>query len=151
MFQSNELYFNIQILITCLCVLFILFPRLSMATVSQCTHLALLILLIHFLTASPATQDDLVIKTRHGAVQGKLLSVLGGHVRAFLGIPYGKPPLGKLRFRAPEPVEGWEGVRDATKFPNCCYQMPDTAYPGRTRLHGWTQCIHITWHCDVVS
>ncbi|XP_038549846.1 cholinesterase-like [Micropterus salmoides] len=118
-----------------------------MATVSQCTHLALLILLIHFLTASPATQDDLVIKTRHGAVQGKLLSVLGGHVRAFLGIPYGKPPLGKLRFRAPEPVEGWEGVRDATKFPNCCYQMPDTAYPGFKGAEMWNPNTPLSEDC----
>lgn len=113
-----------------MCVLF-LPPGFSMATISPCTHFALLLLLPHFLTASPATQDDLVINTRHGKVQGKLLSVLGGDVRAFLGIPYGKPPLGNLRFKAPEPVEGWEGVKDATKFPNSCYQMPDTAFPGR--------------------
>lgn len=105
-----------------------------MATVSPCPHLALLLLLPHFLTASPATQDDLVISTRHGKVQGKLLSVLGGDVRAFLGIPYGKPPVGKMRFKAPEPVEGWEGVRDTTKFQNSCYQIPDTAFPGRIHV-----------------
>ncbi|KAF7664147.1 hypothetical protein LDENG_00187490 [Lucifuga dentata] len=66
-----------------------------------------------------------------------LLSVPGGHVRAFLGIPYGKPPLGKLRFQAPEPAEGWEGIRDATKFPNSCCQLPDTQFPGFKGSEMW--------------
>lgn len=101
-----------------------------MATISPCTHFAIFLLLLHFLTASPATQVDLVINTSHGKVQGKLISVLGGDVGAFLGIPYGKPPLGKLRFRAPEPVQRWEGVRDATTLPKSCYQEKDTTFSG---------------------
>lgn len=32
----------------------------------------------------------------------------------FLGIPYAAPPVGENRFREPQPVEPWEGVRDAT-------------------------------------
>nr|XP_046245260.1 acetylcholinesterase-like [Scatophagus argus] len=107
-----------------------------MATVSA-TNFVLLFLLSYFLSASPASQDDLTISTKHGVIKGKLLSVSGGDVRAFLGIPYGKPPLGKLRFRAPEPVEAWQGVRDAIKFPNCCYQMPDTLYPGFQGAEMW--------------
>ncbi|XP_044059306.1 acetylcholinesterase-like [Siniperca chuatsi] len=118
-----------------------------MATVSLCTHLTLLFLFLHFLTASPATQDDLLINTKHGKVQGKLLSVPGGEVRAFLGIPYGKPPLGKLRFRAPEPVEGWERVRDATKFPNSCYQMPDTVFPGFKGAEMWNPNTPLSEDC----
>lgn len=113
---------------------FYLFLRFSMEAVSVCKHFTLLLLLLHFLAVSSATEDNLVINTKHGKVQGKLLSVPGGNVRAFLGIPYGKPPLGKLRFRAPEPAEAWDGVRDATKFPNSCYQIPDTAFPGRWAL-----------------
>ncbi len=34
----------------------------------------------------------------------------------FLGIPYAKPPLGDLRWRAPQPVAPWEGIRDATAW-----------------------------------
>ncbi|KAF1393882.1 hypothetical protein PFLUV_G00020660 [Perca fluviatilis] len=118
-----------------------------MATVSLCNGFTLLLLLPNFLTVSSATQDDLVINTRHGKVQGKLLPVMGGDVRAFLGIPYGKPPLGKLRFRAPEPVERWEGVRDATKFPNSCYQLPDTAFPGFKGAEMWNPNTPVSEDC----
>ncbi|XP_062242688.1 acetylcholinesterase-like [Platichthys flesus] len=108
-----------------------------MATVPPYTHFATLLLLLHFLAASPVTQDDLVINTSHGKVRGKLLPVLGGNVRAFLGIPYGKPPLGKLRFKAPMPVERWEVVKDAIAFPNSCYQLLDTAFPGFKGAEMW--------------
>ncbi|WP_282692151.1 carboxylesterase family protein [Streptomyces sp. CC208A] len=37
-------------------------------------------------------------------------------VAGFLGVPYARAPFGELRFRAPEPVEPWEGVRKATEF-----------------------------------
>ncbi|XP_015838032.2 alpha-esterase like protein E3 isoform X1 [Tribolium castaneum] len=59
--------------------------------------------------------------------QGKLLGSTGKDIRGipfykFQGIPYAKPPLGHLRFKAPEPPEHWEGVLDATKPGNVCYQ-----------------------------
>ncbi|XP_042269178.1 acetylcholinesterase-like [Thunnus maccoyii] len=118
-----------------------------MARVSPHTYFALLLLLLHFLTVSLAIQDDLVINTRHGKVQGKLLSVLGGDVRAFLGIPYGKPPIGKLRFRAPEPAEKWEGVKDATKFSNSCYQLLDTTFPGFPGTEMWNPNTPLSEDC----
>lgn len=112
-------------------IFFFFLQLFLMATVS---HLGILLLLPFFLTVSLAANEDLLITTKDGQVQGKALSVLGGEVRAFLGIPYGKPPVGNLRFRAPQPVDKWEGVKDATRFPNTCYQTPDTAYPGRKRV-----------------
>lgn len=133
-----------------MCILYSFFyPGFSMATVSPSTILLPLLLLLHFLTVSLATQDDLIISTKNGKVQGKLLSVPGGEVRAFLGIPYGKPPTGMLKFRAPEPAERWEGVRDATKFPNSCWQLPDTTFPGRTHCvdrHN-VFCVHVRRKC----
>ncbi|XP_041669150.1 acetylcholinesterase-like [Cheilinus undulatus] len=119
-----------------------------MATTSPCAHFALLLfLLVHFLAASTIAQDDLVISTKHGKVQGKLLSVLGGEVRAFLGIPYGKPPLDKLRFKPPEPAEGWNGVRDCTKYPNSCFQVPDTAFKGFKGSEMWNPNTPLSEDC----
>lgn len=115
-----------------------------MAANSQCV---LLVILLNFLTLSLGTQDDLVISTSDGKIQGKLLSVLGSDVRAFLGIPFGKPPVGKLRFRAPEPVEKWDGVKDATNFPNSCYQMPDTAFPGFKGVEMWNPNTPLSEDC----
>lgn len=99
-----------------------------MATVS---NFAIIFLLPYFLTLSFANGDDLIITTKDGQVQGKLLPVLDGNVRGFLGIPYGKTPVGQLRFRAPEPVNAWQGVKNATSYSNTCVQLVDTAFPGR--------------------
>ena len=51
-----------------------------------------------------------------GKVQGGLCYSRSGRVySSFNGIPYAKPPTGKLRFLRPEPAEPWEGVKKCTK------------------------------------
>ncbi|OPC77833.1 carboxylesterase [Embleya scabrispora] len=49
--------------------------------------------------------------TAEGAVQGRRRK---GHA-VFRGIPYVRPPVGRLRFREPAPVEGWQGTRQAAE------------------------------------
>ncbi len=52
--------------------------------------------------------------------------VVGGRGRygslAWLGIPYARPPVGELRWRAPEPLPPWRGRRDALAFGAACVQ-----------------------------
>jgi para-nitrobenzyl esterase len=43
-------------------------------------------------------------------------------IRVFRGIPFAAPPVGENRWRAPQPVVPWQGVRDATGFGNVCVQ-----------------------------
>lgn len=50
--------------------------------------------------------------TADGVVRGRRL----GDVLTWRGIPFAAPPVGPLRLRAPQPVEPWTGVRDATEF-----------------------------------
>lgn len=57
-----------------------------------------------------------VVSTSSGAVRG----VVTGAYRVFNGIPYAAPPVGQLRWRAPQPQGRWSGVRDATTpGPDC--------------------------------
>jgi acetylcholinesterase len=50
------------------------------------------------------------------------------HVRAWLGIPFAKPPTGSRRFKAPERVEPWSGILNATHLPATCWQTEQIVY-----------------------
>jgi len=45
-----------------------------------------------------------------------------GDVRIFRGVPYAAPPLGALRWKAPQPVAKWDGVRAANEYGARCMQ-----------------------------
>ncbi|MCS5714547.1 carboxylesterase/lipase family protein [Herbiconiux sp. CPCC 205716] len=67
--------------------------------------------------------DPLLVETDSGAVRGALRR----GVRSWRGIPYAAPPVGPLRFRATEPVEPWDGVRDALDFGPAAVQHENRA------------------------
>ncbi|XP_060661205.1 carboxylic ester hydrolase [Drosophila nasuta] len=59
--------------------------------------------------------SDLVITTALGKIRGTILPSQAGHnFYAFRGIPYAKAPVDNLRFKAPEPIEQWFDIFDAT-------------------------------------
>ncbi|MBC9718741.1 carboxylesterase family protein [Streptomyces sp. TRM66268-LWL] len=73
------------------------------------------------LGAGPAqarADHDTVVHTTGGLVRGE--STEAG--RQFLGITYAEPPVGRLRWKEPQPVKPWLGVLDATEFGNRCVQ-----------------------------
>jgi para-nitrobenzyl esterase len=80
------------------------------------------LLVIALVPARFACADPLTVKTAQGSVQGKLVSE--GRTRAFLGIPFAAPPVGDLRWKAPQAPAHWSGVRDATNFAARCAQWP---------------------------
>ena len=49
-------------------------------------------------------------------------TALESGVQAFLGIPFAAPPVGDLRWRAPQPPTSWQGVRQANNHPPACMQ-----------------------------
>ncbi|MCF0186893.1 MAG: carboxylesterase family protein [Bacteroidaceae bacterium] len=55
---------------------------------------------------------------------GKIEGVDMGDYMEYRGVPYAKPPVGELRWKAPEPVEPWEGILEAKEYGNCCVQQP---------------------------
>ena len=75
------------------------------------------------------------VKTSCGVLRGELQD----DVRIFRGIPFAKPPVDGLRWRAPEPPLPWLGVRDATKFGSPASQLESpiqvsSAYNGMWRV-----------------
>jgi para-nitrobenzyl esterase len=65
-------------------------------------------------------KKESTIETQYGKVLGTDL----GAVLAWKGIPYARPPVGKLRFCPPQPPEPWAGTRDATAFGPIAPQLP---------------------------
>jgi para-nitrobenzyl esterase len=60
-----------------------------------------------------------VVQTRAGAVRGFEDE---RDTWCWPGIPFARPPIGPLRWKAPRDPEPWEGVRDATAFSEPCIQ-----------------------------
>src|ERR1700760_1954104 len=58
-------------------------------------------------------QTDLQVKVANGTLQGIRDSV---GIRMFRGIPFAQPPVGDLRWKEPQPVQNWQGVRKADHF-----------------------------------
>jgi para-nitrobenzyl esterase len=71
--------------------------------------------------ALAASPDEVKIDT--GALRGKTAD----GVAAYKGIPFAAPPTGERRWRAPQPVQPWKGVRSAESYGPDCAQEP---FPG---------------------
>ncbi|XP_068810389.1 cholinesterase isoform X2 [Struthio camelus] len=110
------------------------------------TRFLMWFLLLHMLIRKVLPEEN-IISTKQGRVRGVNLQVLGGTVTAFLGIPYGQPPIGRLRFQKPEPREKWSGVWDATKQANSCYQLLDTTFPGFAGSEMWNPKTNLSEDC----
>ena len=65
-------------------------------------------------SASNALVDPIKINT--GYIAGTVIGDVGKEVRVYRGIPYAAPPVGDLRWKPPQPVEPWTGIRECTAF-----------------------------------
>jgi para-nitrobenzyl esterase len=64
-----------------------------------------------------------VVTVESGRMQG-IAETNASPIRIFRGIPFATPPVGDLRWRAPQPVAPWSGIRQATEFGPRCAQQP---------------------------
>jgi len=55
-----------------------------------------------------------IAETKYGFLRG----VRKQSYTVFRGVPYAKPPIGQLRWKAPEPLEPWDGIKEAKTFGN---------------------------------
>ncbi|WP_158799920.1 carboxylesterase/lipase family protein [Pedobacter sp. L105] len=71
-------------------------------------------------TTAPAGNNSRV-QIQNGILEG---TTEGSGIRSFKGIPFAQPPVGELRWKAPQPVKGWKGIRKADRFGNRGMQKP---------------------------
>ena len=50
----------------------------------------------------------------NGIIEGNYNTHSG--IQIYFGVPFAKPPIGNLRWKAPQPVENWKGVKQTKKF-----------------------------------
>jgi para-nitrobenzyl esterase len=74
--------------------------------------------------AAPEAANPFVVETAYGALHG--LTDDGAMV--WRGIPYAAPPVGDLRWRAPEAPASWDGVREASAYGHSCLQGQSTGF-----------------------
>ena len=78
-----------------------------------------------------------IVTLKNGQVQGVLTA--DGAVEVFTGIPYADPPVGELRWREPQDVTPWDGVRVCDHF--APMSMQPTNLPIYDSLSARTRCI----------
>ena len=85
-----------------------------------------------WLTQGTRANAQTTTATTTTSLSGQIVFIENGPVsgtvtadgRKFLGIPYAKPPVGALRWKAPVAPANWTTIRDATKFGSACPQNP---------------------------
>jgi para-nitrobenzyl esterase len=76
--------------------------------------------------AKPAAAREATAELRidSGTIRGLVIGDKKD-VHVYKGIPYAAPPIGELRWKPPQPVQAWTGVRDCFEFgPACPQQIP---------------------------
>lgn len=89
--------------------------------------------------AKVTPSDPALAGTESGMVSG----TVEGDVVAFKGIPFAKPPVGELRWRAPQPVDGWDGVHAADSYGHDCMQVPFAADAAPLRTEPAEDCLYL--------
>ena len=65
-------------------------------------------------TAQSNNLFSIQTKTINGAIEGNYDTKTG--IQTYFGVPFAKPPIGNLRWKAPQPVESWKGVKETKRF-----------------------------------
>jgi para-nitrobenzyl esterase len=93
-----------------------------------------IVLVVVVLTASArdvqVAIDDVTVRLDSGVVSGTRGNE--STVRIFKGVPFAAPPVGALRWRPPQPVRSWDGVRKADQFAPSCSQPPRVGNAARS-------------------
>uniref|UniRef100_A0A1A9W1E7 carboxylesterase n=1 Tax=Glossina brevipalpis TaxID=37001 RepID=A0A1A9W1E7_9MUSC len=79
------------------------------------------------------------LKISQGCIRGlKVRSVYGDCYYSFEGIPFAEPPLGHLRFKSPQPVGSWNGIKDCFEFKHKPLQKNENG-----EIEGSEDCLYL--------
>ncbi|XP_026824937.1 venom carboxylesterase-6 isoform X2 [Ooceraea biroi] len=82
------------------------------------------------------------VHIKNGTLMGLTMRTrLGKELAGYRGIPYALPPLGPLRFKAPEPAAAWSGVRKAVEDAEICVQR--NIYTYQEKIVGSEDCLYL--------
>ena len=82
------------------------------------------------------------VKIANGLIESTTQTASG--VRIFKGIPFAQPPVGDLRWREPQPVKNWKGVRQAEQFGPRCMQRTGPGSDYWFRSNGMSEdCLYL--------
>ena len=78
--------------------------------------LALFLLLCGLSSAQENNNNYFAVQTKieNGIIEGNFDTKTG--IQFYLGVPFAKPPIGPLRWKAPQPMDNWKGVKETKKF-----------------------------------
>jgi para-nitrobenzyl esterase len=95
------------------------------------------ILLAIAAAALVAASASAAVKVEQGLLEGRVEDGL----TVYRGIPFAAPPVGDLRWRAPQPAAKWNGVRQADKYAPFCVQ--NVSGPTYSRSHMSEDCLYL--------
>ena len=87
------------------------------------------------------------IKLDSGYISGTVVGEPGKEVYCYRGIPYAAPPVGELRWKPPQPVTPWDGIRECTRYSIQAAQYPDMNLPEEDRKEESSEdCLYLNVH-----
>ncbi|MCD8739348.1 carboxylesterase family protein [Mucilaginibacter roseus] len=102
----------------------------------QIFGLCMLILFSISCTSNTMNDNNPEVETINGMVRG----VSTNNYTIFQGIPYAKPPVGELRWKSPQPIDNWSGIKETVKPAPKCMQL--AAGPG-SKIVGSEDCLYL--------
>lgn len=119
-----------------------------MAVIKKAVLAVPLAIMTYFYRDTDLLGISTVVETNSGRVRGRTGISRDGRVfLEYLGIPYGRPPLGELRFEPPQPPESWTGIREAQSYGSQCLQIEFFT----SKIMGNEDCLYLNVYRPVVS
>lgn len=88
---------------------------------------------------SQAQETAPIVRTKSGLLRGET----NQGIDSYKGIPYAAPPVGEFRWRPPQPVKAWDGIRDAKEFGPDCAQASWGTAPGSIAESSSEDCLYL--------